>query len=126
MQVPSEKAGSNKQDLSGHSFVPTWLAQAVQQPFPDTRDSGSPSRPSPAPGNARRPEGLGSATAPGSGPCLTSVSPCVPWSTACRTLLAPAPAPTALWLAAGSRAGTRQCGQWQGAASPGRDLRKIA
>lgn len=44
--MPSEKAGLNKQDLSSHSFVPIWLAQAVQQPFPDTWDSSSLTQPS--------------------------------------------------------------------------------
>ena len=77
MQVPSEKPGTNKQDLSGHSFVPTWPAQAVQQPFPDTWDSGSPPQPNPAPPRARRPEALGSAAAPGSGLQPRSVSLCI-------------------------------------------------
>lgn len=44
--VPSGSAGSDKQDLSSQCTVPTWLAQAVQQPWPDTQCSGS--RPDPA------------------------------------------------------------------------------
>lgn len=104
-QLPSEKAGSNKQDLSGHSFVPTWPAQAVQQPSPDTGKLGFPLRPSPAPGNARKAGTLRSGRALG--------------PRASRD-----PLPCAL-LRARERGGG-SAGSSGELGSPGRDLRQIA
>ena len=69
----SEKLGRrSRQDLSGHSAVPSGLAQAVRQTLPDSRDAGSPPCPGPAPGNAGRRGVLGSAPRP------RSVSPRAP------------------------------------------------
>lgn len=104
-QLPSEKAGSNKQDLSAHSFVPTRPAQAVPQPSPDTGKLGFPLRPSPEPGNARKAGTLRSGRALG-----------------CRT--GRDPLPRAL-LRAGERGGG-SAGSSGELGSPERDLQQIA
>lgn len=77
-QLPSEKAGSNKQDLSAHSFVPTRPAQAVPQPSPDTGKLGFPLRPSPEPGNARKAGTLRSGRALGCRTGRDRSAPCAP------------------------------------------------
>lgn len=97
--MPPEEAGSDKRDLSGHSFVPMQLVQAVQQPSPALQLFFQPSS-----WECQKSRELGSATTPGARPARALKSR----SAACWALLGPVPA--ALSLPAGLGAGHSSVG----------------